>query len=110
MQINKRIYQLTGHLLPDAKLARTRTVSGLLSLLVKPPKPKTVVEEIERRGDLLEVPNVKIYSRRVTPIDKEVWVGRWKIIEKELVKRGLPVTGHEKWGKHRERDWIKGKA
>jgi hypothetical protein len=43
---------------------------------------------------LLELPNVKIYDRRITPIDKEISVGRWKLIEEELKSRGLPVTGH----------------
>jgi hypothetical protein len=44
--------------------------------------------------ELTSLPNVKVYDRRVTPIDKEKAVGRWKVIEKELNERGLPVTGH----------------
>jgi hypothetical protein len=69
-----------------------------------------VVEDIEHKGDLLELSNVKVYNRRVTPIDKETWVGRWKVIEEELKKRNLPVTGHGKWGKARERFWIQGRT
>lgn len=34
-----------------------------------------------------------IHGRRQTPIDKEKEVGRWKVIEKELRERGLPVVG-----------------
>jgi hypothetical protein len=43
---------------------------------------------------LVHLPNVKIYAKRQTPIDRHKEVGRWKIIEAELRKRGLPVTGH----------------
>ncbi len=38
--------------------------------------------------------NVMIIPRRETPLDKEKEVGRWKLIEKELSARGLPVWGH----------------
>ncbi len=51
-------------------------------------------------------PNVMILSRRETPVDKEKEVGRWKLIERELRARGLPVLGHknlvsqsEQWNK-----------
>lgn len=42
---------------------------------------------------IAELPNVQIVDRRYTPIDKEKEVGRWKIIEKELIVRDLPITG-----------------
>ncbi|KAK5047226.1 hypothetical protein LTR84_006748 [Exophiala bonariae] len=38
-------------------------------------------------------PNVMVLPRRETPVDKEKEVGRWKLIEKELIERGLPVLG-----------------
>jgi hypothetical protein len=38
--------------------------------------------------------NVNVSGKRITPIDKEKKVGRWKLIEQELTERGLPVTGH----------------
>lgn len=41
-------------------------------------------------------PNVKVVSKRVGMIDREREVGRWKLIEKELQYRGLPVTGKDK--------------
>ncbi|SPO07506.1 uncharacterized protein DNG_10200 [Cephalotrichum gorgonifer] len=112
--IHKRVYQLTGHYLADAKLAPLRTAQHLLTVLSRPAtKPKKVLEEIQsprgRGSELLDLPNVKVYNRRVTPIDKEVWVGRWKVIEDELVKRGLPVTGTGGVGKAREKDWLMGK-
>ncbi|KAL2759967.1 hypothetical protein ACRALDRAFT_1079118 [Sodiomyces alcalophilus JCM 7366] len=107
--IRKRIFQLTGHLLPDAKLARIETVNQFLSILVGPPPAKKVVEAIERKGDLLQLPNVRVHSRRVTPIDKEIEVGRWKLIREQLEKRGLPLTGHKHLEPHREAAWVKGR-
>lgn len=106
-QITKRILQLTGHVIPDAKLPSIRTVEGLLAVLVKPPKPKKLAEEIHTSGELEQLPNVTVYDRRVTPIDKHKMVGRWKVIVKELERRGLPVTGTGKYGKTVESKWIK---
>lgn len=41
----------------------------------------------------MEVPNVTVHNKRQTPVDKEMAVGRWKVIEEELVQRGLPIVG-----------------
>ena len=38
-------------------------------------------------------PNATVHASRRTPIHKDKEVGRWKVIENELVSRGLPVTG-----------------
>ncbi|KAL1858286.1 hypothetical protein VTK73DRAFT_7861 [Phialemonium thermophilum] len=108
--VTKRIQQLTGHLLPDSKLLHVDSVSALLKVLVKPPKPKKLVEHIETKGNLTELPNVKVYPRRVTPIDKEKMVGRWKVIVEELEKRDLPVTGSGGYVKGVERKWATGKV
>lgn len=40
-------------------------------------------------------PNVMVLSRRETAVDKEKELGRWKVIERELRARGLPVLGHK---------------
>lgn len=64
---------------------------------------------IEAKGTLTELPNVKVYPRRVTPIDKEKMVGRWKVIVRELEKRDLPVTGTGGYGKSVEKRWATGK-
>ncbi len=74
--------------------------------MVKPPKPKRLAEEIQSRRDLLSLPNVAVYDRRITPIDKDQMVGRWKVIVKELEKRQLPVTGTGKYGKAVEKKWA----
>ncbi|GKT51144.1 uncharacterized protein ColSpa_11325 [Colletotrichum spaethianum] len=109
-QVHKRVFQLTGHHVHDAKLAQVNTVADLISTIVKPPKPTKVAEAVRERGELLELPNVRVHNRRVTPIDKETAVGRWKVITEELEKRGLPVTGHEHLPKPVQRKWIQGRA
>lgn len=119
--VHKRLYQLSGQYIPDAKLGPARTAQHILSLVAQPPKARKLIDVIQQQhqraqadaskagNDLLNLPNVKVYSRRVTPIDKEVWVGRWKVIEAELRKRDLPITGTGKYGKAKERAWLMGK-
>jgi hypothetical protein len=55
------------------------------------------------------LPNVTVHSRKIGPVAKETAIGRWKVIEEELTKRGLPVTGTAGLGKNKERDWLTGK-
>jgi len=62
--------------------------------LIKP-QPKKLAQQLIEKQTPMDLPNVKISSRRVTPIDKEKALGRWKIIEQALQDRGLPVTGHK---------------
>ncbi|ENH65393.1 hypothetical protein FOQG_01303 [Fusarium oxysporum f. sp. raphani 54005] len=109
--IRKRIYQLTGHFIPDVKVAAARTPQELITVaLTFAKRGKKLAEVLEDQKALFALPNVKVHNRRVTPIDREVAVGRWKIIEEELQKRDLPVTGTGKYGKNKERDWLTGKA
>ncbi|GAB0137664.1 hypothetical protein EsDP_00005921 [Epichloe bromicola] len=107
--IRKRLYQLTGTLIPDAKLGAARTVKHVLTLIAKQPKPAKLAELLERRSDVQQLANVKVHSRKIGPVEKETSVGRWKVIEEELTKRGLPVTGTTGLSKNKERDWISGK-
>ena len=69
-------------------------MQALLTHLITPPKPRKLVDALKQKEDLLALPNVSVFERRVTPIDKEKSVGRWKIIEQELKRRDLPVTDH----------------
>lgn len=85
--------QLTGRRIPDPEISQIYSARELLLHLTKKPKPKKLAEALLKREDLLEIPNLQIRDRRFTPIDEEKEVGRWKVIEKELEKRGLPVTG-----------------
>ena len=57
------------------------------------PKPKNLAERLAANKELASLPNVTIMGRRETPVDREMAVGRWKIIEAELRSRGLPVLG-----------------
>ncbi|KAL5606513.1 uncharacterized protein BROUX77_003706 [Berkeleyomyces rouxiae] len=108
--INKRIYQLTGHLVSDARLHLSHTTGQLLKYLITRPKPKTVNEQIRTSEKLASLPNVKVFSRRITPIDRRIMDGSWKKIEEELRKRKLPVVGHEDLGDFAERKWLNIKA
>ncbi|KAF5130266.1 hypothetical protein E5D57_006604 [Metarhizium anisopliae] len=107
--LRKRLYQLTGTLIADAKLGAAHTVRHVLTLAAKQPQPKKLAELLETRSDVQELANVKVHSRKIGPIDKETALGRWKVIEEELTKRGLPVTGTAGMSKNKERDWISGK-
>ncbi|KAH0536194.1 hypothetical protein FGG08_006902 [Glutinoglossum americanum] len=91
--ILKRTTQLTGHLIPDPKIHNLLTTQSLLTLLVTPPPPRKLAQSLLENEELVRLPNVKVVERRVTPVDREKAVGRWKIIEKELEERGLPVLG-----------------
>ena len=48
-QVTKRIFQLTGHLIPDHRLSEITNVQSLLRVLQKPPKPRTLTDEILKR-------------------------------------------------------------
>lgn len=85
--------QLTGARIPDPSINDINSARALFGFLVKKPKPKKLVQSLMADENLINLPNVKIMDRRYTPIDKEKQVGRWKVIEKELTRQGLPVTG-----------------
>jgi len=109
-QVAKRIQQLTGHRIPDGKLLAALTIDSLLKQLVEPPKPKKLAELVETQGVFEGLSNVRVFPRRVTPIDKEKMVGRWKIIVKELEKRDLPVIGTGNHSGPIEKKWLEGRA
>jgi hypothetical protein len=86
--------RLTGIRISDPAIDSIRTVKSLLLHLVRPPKPKKLAEALIKQRDLVNLPNIKIFDHRITPIDREKSIGRWKIIEKALEAKDLPVTGH----------------
>ncbi|KIN02020.1 hypothetical protein OIDMADRAFT_103267 [Oidiodendron maius Zn] len=90
----KRTMQLTGIRIPDPVIRSSNTAEALLRHLITPPKPTKLAEALKQRPDLVELPNVSIFGRRQTPVDKERKLGRWKVIEEELKKRGLPYHNH----------------
>lgn len=82
-----------------------------MTLTVNPAKRgKKLAEILATQSALPTLSNVTVHSRKVGPIDKEVAVGRWKVIEEELSKRGLPATGTAGLAKNKERDWLTGKV
>ncbi|KAL1640299.1 hypothetical protein SLS58_007115 [Diplodia intermedia] len=90
----KRVMQLTGTRISDPIIAKSDTAGILLSNITKKPQPTKLFEKLERDQMLSHLRNVKISPRRITPIDKEKQVGRWKVIEQKLLDKNLPVTGH----------------
>ena len=88
----KRVMQRTGTKLSDRFVQQCNNVGMLYDKLIEEDKPKKLAEQMEQDPKLAPLPNVKIHTRRISPIDKEKEVGRWKVIEQELTERGLPVT------------------
>jgi hypothetical protein len=85
------VFQLTGVKFPDSELHNASEVRFLLYKLVKRPKPAKLVDVLELNSKLQGLRNVSISPTRITLADKEHKLGRQKLIEKELEKRGLPV-------------------
>ncbi|KAK5018640.1 hypothetical protein LTR60_001420, partial [Cryomyces antarcticus] len=85
--IVKRVMQLTGIRLSDYAIQTSLTVEALLQRLTTKPKPKKLAEALHADSRFANLQNVKLFERRVTPIDKEKQVGRWKVIEEALVNR-----------------------
>ncbi|OAR01759.1 hypothetical protein LLEC1_07130 [Akanthomyces lecanii] len=108
--LRKRLYQLTGNLIPDAKLGAAATVGHLLTLTAKQPKAKRLAEILQKTEEIVQLANVKLHDRRVSSIDREVAVGRWKLIEEELIKRDLPLTGTSDTSRNREMQHLLGKV
>ncbi|ORY61566.1 uncharacterized protein BCR38DRAFT_476284 [Pseudomassariella vexata] len=106
----KRIFQLTGQRVQDHQLPGITDVLSLLRTIKAPPKPKTLSQEImERKQDLVQLPNVAFAPKRVTRGDKDIALGRFKIIEKELMTRDVNVHPLSV-GKSREQKWLKGQS
>ncbi|KAI1329460.1 ribosomal subunit 39S-domain-containing protein [Xylariaceae sp. FL0255] len=107
--VTKRIFQLTGQRIPDHQLPSISSVRHILQLLKKPPKPATLTEEIQKRQKTLtSLPNVHVASKRITKGDKEEALGRLKVMQAELAKRGLPLTGNGGATRNRELRRLKG--
>ncbi|KAI0096269.1 ribosomal subunit 39S-domain-containing protein [Nemania sp. FL0031] len=107
--VTKRVFQLTGQLIPDHQLPSISTVYSLLGALKKPPKPTTLTEELQtRHPDLLALPNVSVAPKRITRGDKEKALGRFKIMQAEFKKRDLPADGHGYVGKGKEIQRLRG--
>lgn len=93
LQILKRVTQLTGHRLPDPVMTSATSMSDLYLAFKIKPQPKKLADERRMHKLNLDVPNITVHPVRQTPIHKDREVGRWKVIEQELINKGLPITG-----------------
>ncbi|KAI0129910.1 ribosomal subunit 39S-domain-containing protein [Xylariales sp. AK1849] len=108
--VTKRVFQLTGQLIPDHRLSDITNVSALLAILKRPAKPKTLTQEVQKnRQELVGLPNVAFAPKRVTRGDKARALGQYKLVEAELAKRDLQ-GGHRSVPGSREKHWFKGEA
>ncbi|KAI9656696.1 MAG: hypothetical protein M1829_000382 [Trizodia sp. TS-e1964] len=94
LAIIKRIIQLTGLRIPDPIIQQSINVKSLLENLLTLSKPQKLAAKLKENSKIVNLPNLTIFDRRITPIDKEKKIGRWKVVEKELEARELLVTGH----------------
>ncbi|KAK1818996.1 hypothetical protein LTR12_006569 [Friedmanniomyces endolithicus] len=92
MALVKRILQITGMRVPDYAISSS-TMADLYNRLRRLEKPKKVTETPQLQRLKIDAPNVNVFPNRRSSIDKERDIGRWKVIEEELVRRNLPVTG-----------------
>jgi len=93
-KIVKQIRKATGIQLSDYIIRSIKTIQDLRNALrVTPPPKKLATQLVDKDSSLSMLPNVNIKQKRVSMIDKENAIGRWKVIAKELEERGLPVTG-----------------
>jgi hypothetical protein len=85
----------TGLRVSDIALSRSSTAGQLFEHFWTPPVPTKLADRLILDNVLPSFPNVKVVPKKVSGIDKQKAVGRWKVIEQELLDRGLPVV----WGK-----------
>ena len=92
LKLVKRMLQITGYRIPDPVISAANTLRDLHTAFKTKEKPKKLAQT-EQLQQLKGAPNVAVHASRRTPIHKEKAVGRWKVIEEELIARDLPVTG-----------------
>lgn len=81
--------QLTGTRIPDNAINSSNTIEKLLQHLITPPKPPTLKQALDKNEELLALPNVKVFGKRITSFQKEQNIGRLKVIRQEFKARGL---------------------
>lgn len=85
--------QLTGIRIPDPVIQDITSAQSLLEQLHEKPKPKKLAQALTVNEKLKNLPNVQLFGRRYTPIDREQELGRWKVIVDQLKERDLPIRG-----------------
>ena len=92
----KRTSQLLGLRIPDPQVGPIQDTSSLLAVLTKKPKPKKLAKELKSDKRLEGLRNLQMYPKRWTADHKDQEVGRAKVIEMELRKRGIPPDGQSR--------------
>jgi hypothetical protein len=77
----------------DPVISSATSMSDLYQALKTRPAPERLARAQQLKKVKKDLPNVTVHDHRRTPIHKHKDVGRWKVIEEELINRGLPVTG-----------------
>ena len=76
-----------------------------MEALIQKPKLAKLANKLLQDEKLASIPNLHVSPRREGMVDKEKNIGRWKVIEEVLRRRGFPtmdVKGYIK-GEPRER-------
>jgi hypothetical protein len=88
-----RQYQLsTGKMIPDPVINESKNGHDLVQKLIGSiNKPKKVHERIEAGNVLDGLANVSFSAQRLTRLQKEKQIGRWKHIEERMLAMNLPL-------------------
>ena len=97
--------QLTGQRIADPAISTISTSGSLIAHLIKKSKPIKIAKALKQSEPVVGLGNVEIFDRRFGWIDRENEVGRWKVMQLELEKRGLPVS-HSKMKKKKKKKKI----
>ncbi|KPI42646.1 Vacuolar protein-sorting-associated protein 36 [Cyphellophora attinorum] len=94
----KQLTLITGKKIPDPTLSSlaanpAATYTDLVTAIqnIKPAKPPKTFDLLQSNEQLVQAPNVKMHAKRIHVNQKDKDLGRWKVIEKELKERGLPL-------------------
>ncbi|CAD0082618.1 unnamed protein product [Aureobasidium vineae] len=80
--------------IPDIIMHKASTLKDFQQAILTKPKPKKLSFALLGNPELMANTNIQVRGGRQTSVHKDRAVGRWKVIEEELVNRGLPVFGH----------------
>ncbi|KAI5204699.1 dihydroxy-acid and 6-phosphogluconate dehydratase [Aureobasidium subglaciale] len=93
-RLTKKLRTLVNMNIPDIVMHRATTLKDFQQAILTKPKPKKLSFALLANDELMANSNLQVRGGRQTAVHKDRNVGRWKLIEKELMDRGLPVFGH----------------
>jgi len=93
-KFTKKLRAATKMHISDIVMQRATTLKDFQQAILTKPKPKKLSFALLANQELMANPNIQVRGGRQTPVHKDRANGRWKLIEEELVNRGLPVFGH----------------